>query len=174
MILGMSLSSFTLFHVVLSLVGIGAGGVVIVGMLYARRLEGWTALFLATTVATNITGFMFHSAAIGPPHIVGAISLIVLAIALAAIYMYRLAGRWRWIYVIAAVLALYLNVFVGVAQAFQKLPFLHRLAPAGSEPPFVIAQTVVLLVFVGLGVGAAKNFRSPSIMPVGAIPTMKF
>ena len=158
MILGMSLSNFTLFHVVLSLVGIGAGGVVIVGMLYARRLEGWTALFLATTVATSVTGFMFKSAAIGPPHIVGLFSLIVLAIGLAALYKYQLAGRWRWIYVIAAVLALYLNVFVGVAQAFQKVLFLHRLAPAGSEPPFVIAQTVVLLAFLVIGVGAIKRF----------------
>ena len=103
-------------------------------------------------------------AAIGPPLIVGAISLIALVIALTARYMYRWAGRWRWICVIASTLALYLNVFVGVVQVFQKPTILHSLAPAGSEPPFVIAQTVVLLGFVGLAIGAVKKFKSPNVV----------
>ena len=129
MILGMSTSMFTLVHVVVSLVGILAGLVVLFGMFGSRRLDGWTALFLATTVVTSVTGFFFPSDHILPSHIVGAISLIVLAIAIVARYVYRIAGPWRWIYVASATLALYLNAFVGVVQAFQKLPVLASLAP---------------------------------------------
>jgi hypothetical protein len=161
MILGMSIPTFTLVHVVLSLAGIAAGLVVLCGLLSSWKLKGWTALFLWTTLATSITGFMFPLARIGPPHVVGAISLIVLAVAFLALYSRRLAGHWRWIYVATAVLALYLNVFVGVVQAFQKLPFVHRLAPTQSEPPFVVVQFAVLLIFVALGFGAARRFRPP-------------
>src|SRR5438552_13960372 len=120
MILGMSTSTFTLVHVVLSLVGIFAGLVVVFGMLGSKRLDGWTALFLATTVLTSVTGFFFPFDKILPSHIVGIISLVVLAIAILALYALHLAGAWRWIYVVSAVMALYLNVFVGVVQAFQK------------------------------------------------------
>src|SRR5687768_4221604 len=125
MILGMSFSTFTTLHVVTSLIGIASGLIVLVGMIGGRRLPGWTALFLATTVLTSVTGFLFPFSQLLPSHIVGAISLAVLAVALAALYGFRLSGPWRWVYVITAVLALYLNVFVGVVQAFQKLPFLQ-------------------------------------------------
>jgi hypothetical protein len=158
MILGMSTASFTVLHVILSLIGIVSGLVVLVGMWAARRLEGWTALFLASTVATSLTGFLFHSAHFGPPHVVGLISLVLLVLAVLAFYSYHLAGSWRWVYVVTALAALYFNVFVGVVQAFQKLPLLQPLAPTGSEPPFVIAQGLVLVVFVVFTVVALKRF----------------
>jgi hypothetical protein len=162
MILGMSTSMFTLVHVVLSLVGILAGLVVLFGMFGSRRQDRWTAVFLATTAATSLTGFFFPRDHILPAHIVGVISMIVLAVAILARYGYRLLGSWRWIYVSTAALALYLNVFVGVVQAFQKLPFLAALAPTQSEPPFVVAQVIVLAAFIALGVFAIRSFHPPT------------
>jgi hypothetical protein len=159
MILGMSTPTFTLVHVVLSLIGMAAGAVVVFGLLGARRLNNWTAIFLVTTVATSATGFLFHSARFGAAHAVGVISLAVLALAILALNFYRLAGPWRLIYVAGSVLALYLNVFVGVVQAFQKLPFLRALAPTGSEPPFVVAQVLVMAIFIALGAIAMKRFH---------------
>jgi hypothetical protein len=159
MILGMSTSTFTLIHVVLSLVGILAGLVVLFGMFGSKRLTGWTALFLATTVLTSVTGYFFPADRILPSHIVGAVSLVVLAIAILALYSRHLAGAWRWIYVVAAVASLYLNVFVLVVQGFLKVPMLKALAPTQSEPPFVIAQFVVLAIFIVLGIAAVRSFR---------------
>jgi hypothetical protein len=158
MILGMSTASFTLLHVILSLIGITAGLVVMVGMWARNRLDGWTALFLATTVATSVTGFLFHSATFGPPHVIGLISLLLLVLAILARYSYHLAGSWRWIYIATAMLALYFNVFVAVVQAFQKLPLLQPLAPTGTEPPFVIAQALVLVAFALFTLLALKRF----------------
>jgi len=158
MILGMSTSAFTQLHVILSLIGIAAGLIVLFGMLGSNRMSAWTALFLATTVLTSVTGFFFPRDQLLPSHIVGIVSLVVLAIALFALYVRRLAGSWRWIYVASAVLALYLNVFVGVVQAFQKLPFLRALAPTQSEPPFIVVQVVVLVLFAVLGIVAARGF----------------
>jgi hypothetical protein len=168
MILGMSTSTFTLVHVVLSLVGIFAGLVVVFGMFASKKLDGWTTLFLATTVLTSVTGFFFPFDHILPSHIVGIISLVVLASAILALYALRLAGPWRWIYVVSAVVALYLNVFVGVVQAFQKLPLLASLAPTQSEPPFLIAQSFVLLIFIGLGAVAVRSFHPPAEAPVSS------
>jgi hypothetical protein len=164
MIFGMSVALFTALHSAITFVAIGTGLIVLGGMLSARRLPILTAVFLATTVLTSITGFMFPLKTIGPPHIVGAISLVVLAVALVALYVYRLAGKWRWIYVATAVLSLYLNVFVGVVQSFQKLAFFTPLAPTQSEPPFLIAQVVVLAAFVIFGLVAVKRFHpAPSM-----------
>ena len=168
MILGMSTSTFTLVHVVLSLVGIFAGLVVVFGMFSSKKLDGWTALFLATTVLTSVTGFFFPFDKILPSHIVGIISLVVLAIAILALYALHLAGSWRWIYVVSAVLALDLNVFVGVVQAFQKFPLLASLAPTQSEPPFLIAQAVVLVIFVVLGIVAVRSFHPPADAPASS------
>ena len=162
MILGMSTSTFTLVHVVLSLVGIVAGLIVVFGMFASKKLDGWTTLFLATTVLTSVTGFFFPFDHILPSHIVGIISLVVLAIAILALYALHLAGPWRWIYVVSAMVALYLNVFVGVVQAFQKLPPLASLAPTQSEPPFLIAQSVVLVIFIVLGIVAVRSFHPPA------------
>jgi hypothetical protein len=168
MILGLPASSYTLVHVILSLVGIVSGLVVLLGMFGSRRPEGWTALFLATTVLTSVTGFFFSADHLMPSHVVGIISLIVLAVAIVALYVYHLAGAWRWLYVVGAVIALYLNVFVAVAQAFQKLPFLRPLAPTQSEPPFAVAELVLLAVFVLAGFQAARTFhptRSARVIP---------
>jgi hypothetical protein len=162
MILGMSLSTFTTVHVIISLIGIVTGIVVLLGMLGAKRLPGLTAIFLATTVLTSATGFLFPFHQLLPSHIVGIISLVVLAAALIAIYGFRLNGPWRWIYVATATLALYLNVFVGVVQAFQKLAFLQPLAPTQTETPFIIAQGLVLALFAVLGAAAAIKFHPGS------------
>jgi hypothetical protein len=158
-IIGLYISAFTTFHVILSLIGIATGLAVVFGMLNARKCTTWTAVFLATTVATSVTGFMFPSSGFDAAQKVGVVSLLILAVTLLALYVYQLAGAWRGIYVVGAVLALYLNVFVGVAQAFQKVSFLHPLAPKGSEPPFFIAQGLVLAIFVILGIKAVKRFR---------------
>jgi hypothetical protein len=135
-ILGLSIPAFTLLHMVLSLIGIVAGAIVVVGMLRARRLEGWTLLFLVTTVLTSMTGYLFPASVVTPVQVVGGISLVFLLAAVCGFYVYRLRGGWRWIYVAAALVALYLNVFVGVAQALQKLPVLQRLRfhPGRSGP----------------------------------------
>ena len=159
MILGLSTPTFTFVHVVISLIGILSGIVVLVGMLGSKRLDGWTALFLATTVLTSVTGFFFHSTSFGAPHILGVLSLIVLAVAIVALYIYHLAGAWRWVYVVCAAVALYFNVFVGVVQAFQKLPLLQPLAPTQSEPPFLVAQLAVMAIFIVLGFMAVRKFH---------------
>lgn len=158
MIAGLSVSAFTELHVVISLIAIASGFVVLAAMIGSRPSPGWTALFLTTTVATSVTGFMFHSTSIGPPHVVGAISLVVLAVAIHALYVRRLAGIWRTLHVGGAVLALYLNVFVAVVQAFQKLTLLQPLAPTQTEPPFLVTQIVVLLLFVVAGIVAVRRF----------------
>jgi hypothetical protein len=166
MILGVSIPAFALIHTVISLIGIASGVIVVVGMLSARHLPGWTALFLTTTVATSVTGFMFPLTKFGPPHIVGLISLVVLAIAIPALYVFHLRGAWRWVYVTGAVLSLYFNVFVGVVQAFQKIPFFNALAPTQTEPPFLVAQVPVLLLFVVLAVLGVRRFHPA--MPAAA------
>jgi hypothetical protein len=160
MILGMTTSTFTLVHVLLSLAGIGSGFIVLWGLLTGKRLDGWTAIFLITTVLTSVTGFLFPVEHLLPSHILGILSLLVLAIVIPARYVFHLAGAWRSAYVIGAALALYFNVFVAVVQAFLKIPALKALAPTGKEPPFLLAQIVVLAVFIGLTILAAKRFHT--------------
>jgi hypothetical protein len=147
-------------HVLISLAGIGSGFVVVFGLLAGKRLDGWTALFLATTVATSVTGFGFPFDHLLPSHVVGIVSLFVLALGIVARYPLHLAGAWRRVYVICSVIALYLNVFVLVVQAFRRVPTLQALAPTQSEPPFGAAQGLVLIAFVALGVFAAIRFRA--------------
>ena len=161
MILGMT--TFTFVHVVISLAGILSGLVVLFGLIAGKRLDGWTALFLITTVATSVTGFMFPFHKLLPSHVVGAISLMVLAIAILARYSRHLAGGWRLTYVISAVIALYLNVFVLIVQLFEKVPALNAMAPTQSELPFKITQVVVMTVFAVLGIFAAKGFREQTV-----------
>jgi hypothetical protein len=168
MMLGMSLSAFTVFHTVLSLVGIASGIIVLLGMLTGQKLSGWTALFLLTTIATSVTGFGFPFTGLLPSHIVGIVSLAVLTVAVFARYGRHLAGSWRWIYVVSATVALYLNCFVGVVQAFQKLPFLQPLAPTQSEPPFEITQLAMLAIFIVLGLIAVRNFHPARAVLVAA------
>lgn len=159
MVFGMTLATYTLIHVVLSLVGIGSGLLVLFGLLNGKQLAGWTGLFLATTILTSVTGYGFPVEHFLPSHGVGIISLVVLAIATLALYTFHLAGGWRRTYVICSVVALYLNCFVAVVQSFEKVPALHALAPTQSEAPFAIAQLVVLALFVVLGVAAARRFH---------------
>jgi|ERR1700683_1913315 len=159
MILGMSTATFTLVHVLISVVGIGSGLFALYGMFLGKRFDGATAIFLATTVLTSVTGFLFPFERLLPSHILGAISLVVLAVALLARYGRHMAGVWRSIYVISAVVALYLNVFVLMAQIFMKVPAVHELAPTGKEPPFLVVQLIVMALFIVLGIFAVKKFR---------------
>jgi len=160
MVWGMTESTFTRVHDVLSLIGMGAGFMVMLSLLWGKHLGGWTALFLAATVATSVTGFGFPVEHLLPSHVVGLISLAVLAVAILSHYAGHLAGAWRGIYVLSAATALYLNVFVGVTQAFQKVPALAAMAPGQNEPPFVVTQLVVLALFIALTIVATRRFRA--------------
>ena len=164
-VFGMSLATFTLLHTLIALVGIVSGLVAVLGWAVGKAHPRWTAVFLTTTVATSVTGYGFPFERLLPSHIVGAISLVVLAVAIAARYAFDLRGIWRRAYVISAVIALYLNVFVGVVQSFLKVPALHALAPGQTEPPFVVSQGLVLLAFVALAVVAAIRFQADLPLP---------
>jgi len=159
MILGMTTSTFTLVHVLLSLVGIGSGFLVVYGLLRGKRFDGATAIFLATTVLTSLTGFLFPFEHLLPSHVLGIISLVALAIAIFARYPQHMARAWRSTYAVCAVLALYLNFFVLIAQIFMKVPAVHALAPTQKEPPFLIVQVIVMVLFIVVGAFAVKNFR---------------
>jgi hypothetical protein len=155
----MILPIYTIVHVLISVVGIFTGLIVLFGMLAGKRLDGWTKWFLATTVLTSVTGFFFPFHGFTPAIGLGIISLLVLAVAIYARYPCQLAGQWRWIYVVTAVVALYFNVFVSVVQSFEKIPALHALAPTQTEPPFKFTQLVVLALFAVLTIIAAIRFR---------------
>jgi len=160
-VLGMSLSAFTMVHVIISLIAIVSGFIVLFGLFGSHRLPGMTALFLLTTILTSVTGFLFPFDKLLPSHMVGIVSLIVLAIACFALYVMKLSGPWRWIYTLTAMIALYLNVLVLVIQSFLKIGPLHALAPSvpPSEPPFAVVQGVVLVFFVIAIIGAVRRFR---------------
>jgi hypothetical protein len=161
MILGMSLSAFTMLHVIISLVGIVSGLVVLSGLFGPKAMPGLTALFLLTTILTSATGFLFPFEKLLPSHIIGILSLVLLAIACIALYAMKLNGAWRWVYVVTAMIALYLNVFVLVIQSFLKVPALTALAPGNppSGPVFAVVQGIVLLFFVVAIIGAVRRFR---------------
>ena len=160
------LAAFTLFHVALSLVGIFTGFVVLFALLSAKQSNSWTATFLVTTAATSVTGFLFPFHKFLPSHAVGIVSLLVLAVTIPALYVFHLAGPWRRTYAVGAVIALYLNVFVLIAQFFMKIPALKALAPTQSEPPFLGTQVAVMSIFVVLGVLVAKRFPSETMHAV--------
>jgi hypothetical protein len=155
------LQIFTVIHVAISLAAIGSGFVVLFGLLTGKRLDGWNAFFLATTVATSVTGFGFPIRGFTPGIGLGILSLLVLAVAIYARYVRQLAGVWRRVYVISATTALYLNVLVLIVQSFQKVPALKALAPNQTEPPFAVAQLVALVAFIVLGWLAAKRSMNP-------------
>jgi hypothetical protein len=159
----MFLSVFTLFHVLLSLVGIGSGAGMVYGLLESKCLDGWTKIFLTTTVTTSVTGFLFPAHHIKPGHVIGLLSLMALALAILARYRHGLAGRWRSTYVITSAIALYFNVFVLVVQVFEKVPALRALAPTYSEPPFEATQLVVLTFFVIVTSYAVVKFHDAPI-----------
>jgi len=154
------LLTFTLIHVVLSLVGIVAGLVVVGGLMAGVRFDGWTGVYFVTTVLTNVSGFGFPFATLLPSHIVGGISLLVLVVAIAGRYWKHLAGPWRAVFVASTLFALYLNVFVLVAQLFQKIPALIAGAPTQKAPAFVVTHLIVLALFVVLGMAAVRGFRT--------------
>jgi len=151
--------TFTQVHVAISLIGIVSGFVVMVGLIRGRRFNRWTALFLVSTVATSVTGFFFPFHDFTPAIIVGIISLVLLAAAIFARYARSLAGSWRWIYVVTAMMSLYLNVFVLIVQLFQKVPALKALAPTQTEPSFLVTQLTTLVIFIALTILAAIRFR---------------
>lgn len=153
------LKLFTQFHVAISLLGIASGFVVLFGMLTGDAMANWTVFFLVMTIATSVTGFFFPFQKLLPSHIVGVLSLVLLALAVYARYAAHLAGSFAWIYVVCAVIAQYLNFFVLIVQSFQKIPALKKLAPTQTENPFKIAQGVALLAFIGLGIQAVLTLN---------------
>jgi hypothetical protein len=161
MVLGMSLATFTLLHVIISLIAIAAGLVVMFGMLGSRPQPGLTAIFLLFTILTSVTGFLFPFTQLLPSHMVGILSLVLLAIACVALYVMKLSGPWRWIYVLTALISLYLNVFVLVIQSFLKIPALSAVAPGNppAGPVFAVVQGIVLLFFVLVIIGAWRRFK---------------
>jgi hypothetical protein len=161
MVLGMSLSAFTTLHVVISLIGIVAGIIVMFGMLGSNPMPGLTAIFLLFTILTSVTGFLFPFNGVTPADVVGALSLLLLAIACIALYIMKLSGAWRWIYIVTALISLYLNVFVLVIQSFLKIPALTAVAPGNppSGPVFAVVQGIVLVFFVLMIIGAVRRFR---------------
>jgi hypothetical protein len=171
MILGLSVPAFTFLHVIISLIGIAAGLIWIGGLVAGKWFPAWNGLFLITTIATSVTGFFFHSAAFGPPHIIGVISVLVLAVSIAAMLMVEEQGVWRIAYIVSAAFALYLNSFVGVVQSFQKVAPLHALAPTGGEPPFFVAQGALLILFLLLGFLALR--QSSQLAPIAGQPAYK-
>jgi hypothetical protein len=160
----LNLKTLTDVHVAISLVAILSGLIVLFGLLTGRRFDHWTSFFLLTTVATSVSGFFFPFHGITPGIMGGIISLVVLAIAIFARYPRKLAGAWRWLYVITAMIALYLNVFALIAQLFRNVPAMKALAPTLSEPPFLVAQFLALIVFVVLGILAAIKFRPTPVV----------
>ena len=168
-VLGMSLAQFTHLHVALSLMGILAGLIVLLGMLGSEQLNAITALFVLTTALTSLTGFLYPFHGITPGIVIGILSLIVLLAAILARYTFNYAGKWRWIYVVSTITALWFNVFIFIVQSFEKIPSLHAMAPTGTEAPFKITQIVVLLTFIVLGIRAVKKFHpAPDLEP--AVP----
>jgi hypothetical protein len=159
MILGMSTGLFTGIHVVLSLIGIATGFMVFFGMIGGKKLHSWTAWFFISNILTDVTGFLFPFKGITPGIIIGALSLVVLLVALIAYYIKRLAGSWRGRYVIAAAVALYFNVFVLVVQSFEKIGPLKAIAPTQASPAFGIAQLIALCLLIILTVVAFRRFR---------------
>src|SRR3954470_172598 len=164
MILGLSTATFVLVHVVISLIGVVAGIIVMFGMLGSKRRPGLTAIFLLFTILTSASGFLIPPLLFDktlPSHMVGILSLVMLAIACIALYVMNLRGAWRWIYALTALVALYLNVFVLVIQSFLKVPALHALAPSvpPAEPPFAVTQGIVLVFFVIVIIGVIRRYR---------------
>jgi hypothetical protein len=161
MVLGMSLSAFTVLHVIISLIAIVSGIIVMFGMLGSNKMPGLTAIFLLFTILTSATGFLFPFEKLLPSHIISILSLVLLAIACLALYAMKLEGAWRWIYAVTALLSLYFNVFVLVIQSFLKIPALTALAPGNppSGPVFAVVQGIVLVFFILMIIGAIRRFR---------------
>jgi len=166
MTLGIPTSTFLSIHVVLSLIGLVSGLVMLGGLIRGKLLPLWTGLFLATNILTSITGFPLAPFGFDPPRAVGVLALILLVVALIAVYGFE-RRLWRWVFIVTTTAALYLDAFVGVVQAFRKLAFLHALAPKQTEAPFVAAHVVVLAIFVAIGASAVFRFHPVSVAEAG-------
>lgn len=153
------LDAITFFHTAVSLLAILAGTVAVVGILRGEAVRFWTSLFLATAIVTSVTGFFFPFKGITPAQVVGALALLILAVVLLAFHRFHVERAWRWLYAAGLVASLYLLVFVGIVQAFQKIAYLNRLAPTGTEPPFAVAQGAALVLFIAIGIAAALRYR---------------
>ncbi|HEY6852048.1 MAG TPA: hypothetical protein VI320_38295 [Terracidiphilus sp.] len=160
MILGLSTAAFTQLHVLISLIGIAAGLLALFGLLAGKLYRLMSSLFLITTVLTSVTGFLFPFHGMTPGIILGILSMIVLLLAIWALYIGKLEGAWRGTYVVTSSLALWFNFFVLIAQSFAKIPALRAIAPSQASPAFGITQAVVLIVFLWLTVRAFKRFHS--------------
>jgi hypothetical protein len=158
------LLAFTLFHTALSLIQFVSGFVVVFALMGSRDGGTWMPVYLASGIATSVTGFMFPVSGFLPSHAFGILSLALFAVILLARYKFHLAGAWRGIFVASLVLTVYLDAFVAIVQAFLKIPSLHALAPNGSEPPFAIAQAILLVLFIALGVIASRSYH-PAAKP---------
>jgi hypothetical protein len=165
MIFGISTAIYTIIHVAISLIGIGTGFIVLYGLLNGKLLSPWNLVFLVTTILTSLTGFGYPNTTVTPGIVLGILSIIVLGIAVLALCIFSLNGPWRRTYAISAMIALYFNCFVLIAQSFEHVPALHALAPTGTEGPFKIAQLILLVLFIVLIIGAARKFRSSLIQP---------
>ena len=152
-------NTFTLFHTAVSLVAIVAGAMAVTDVLRNHTGPFWTNLFLLTAAVTSVTGYFFPFRGITPAQIVGILALAILAVVLLASYRFSVAKFWQWIYAVGMVASLYLLVFVGIVQAFQKLAFLNGLVSTGTEPIFAVAQGTALLLFIAIGIAAARRFR---------------
>ena len=158
------ITSLTLGHTVISIVAIAAGLVVVGGLIAGVRIDGWTGIFLVTSVLTSVTGFFFPFAQLIASHWIGVISLIILPVVIVARYWKGLAGPWRGTYVVGTVLVLYLNFFVLIVQLFRRIPALIVAAPKQTEPPFVLTQLLVLALFAWLGIAAFRRFRPHKVV----------
>lgn len=163
MILGMSFGVFTVVHVIISLVAIASGFIAMAGLFASNLRPNWTGLFLLMTLLTSVTGFMFPFSVVTPAFVTGIIAIITLLITLLALYVFHMARAWRWIYVVTALFGLYLNCFVLIVQLFQKISVLHALAPTQSEPPFLVAQSILLAAFVICGFLAVRRFHPKAV-----------
>ena len=163
----MILEALTLFHVVISLIGLIAGFIVLFNFIVSKPKMWWTAVFLWVTLATSMTGFLFPMHRFLPSHAVGILSIVVLGLGFLAQYGFHLFGVWRRVFVIAATIALYFNSFVAIVQCFKHIPALDALAPTQSEPPFLITQLILLLLFIALGVTASRKIRNLATSAVG-------
>ncbi|HEU4661754.1 MAG TPA: hypothetical protein VFS63_13945 [Pseudolabrys sp.] len=171
MILGMSLGTFTALHVIICLIGLVAGLVVVFGMFGSRRLAGWTAVFLISTILISVTGFMFPIHGLTPALATGIVSIVLLGAAVLGLYVFRLEGAWRWIYVACAVAALYLNVLVLIVQSFQKVAVLNALAPTQSEAPFLLTQSAALVLFLVLAILGLIKFHPERLRTIQPAPS---
>jgi hypothetical protein len=159
------LSAFTWFHTALSLVQLVSGIIVVIELMGSRSNGPWILVYLVSAIATSVTGFLFPFDKFLPSHAFGIVSLVLLLLVILARYTFHLAGAWRLVYVVGLVITVYLDAFIAIVQAFLKIPSLHALAPGGSEPPFAIAQGILLVIFVWLGIVAARNFQRPAAAP---------